>query len=110
MQLAPCAVVALISHPNTRHFFLNRVLWAFCVYVEAVSVGPQVVMMQHNKTVEKFTGHYVFFLGLSRFFSCAHWILQMVDGRSSALWQVRSSAAKSDVFIWRDGSMRNRRQ
>jgi hypothetical protein len=95
VQLVPCAVVALISHPNTRHFFLNRVLWAFCVYVEAVAVGPQVVMMQHNKTVEKFTGHYVFFLGLSRFFSCAHWVLQMADGRSSALWQVRVLLARS---------------
>ena len=89
VQLVPCAVVALISHPVTRHAFVNRVLWAFCVYAEAVSVAPQVVMMQHNKTVEKFTGHYVFFLGLSRFFSCAHWVLQMADGRSSALWQVR---------------------
>jgi spore maturation protein SpmA len=95
LQLVPCAVLALISHPSTRHAFINRVMWAFCVYVEAVSVAPQVVMMQRNKTVEKFTGHYVFFLGVSRFFSCAHWILQMVDGRSSALWQVRTKPAFS---------------
>lgn len=89
MQLLPCAVLALISHPGTKHAFVNRLLWAFCVYVEAVAVAPQVVMMQRNKTIEKFTGHYVFFLGLSRFFSCAHWLLQMVDGRSAALWSVR---------------------
>jgi hypothetical protein len=88
VQLAPCAALALISHPVTRHSFINRVLWAFCVYTEAVSVAPQVLMMQHNKTIEKWTGHYVFFLGVSRFFSCAHWILQMVDGRSTALWTV----------------------
>lgn len=29
------------------------------------------------QVVERFTGHYVFCLGLSRFFSCAHWILQV---------------------------------
>jgi ER lumen protein retaining receptor len=66
------------------------VLWAFCVYVEAVSVAPQVLMMQRNRTVERFTGHYVFFLGISRFFSCAHWLLQMVDERNAQLWAVRA--------------------
>ena len=35
--------------------------------------------------VEKFTAHYVFALGLSRFISCAHWILQIVDGDSFLL-------------------------
>lgn len=53
-----------------------QILWAFCVYLEAVSVLPQLRMMQKAKVVEKFTAHYVFALGLSRFISCAHWILQ----------------------------------
>lgn len=88
-QLIPCALLALVSHPATRHAWINRVLWAFCVYVEAVSVAPQVIMMQRNRTVERFTGHYVFFLGLARFFSCAHWLLQMVDDRNTQLWKVR---------------------
>lgn len=54
-----------------------QILWAFCVYLEAVSVLPQLRMMQKAKVVEKFTAHYVFALGLSRFISCAHWILQV---------------------------------
>lgn len=29
------------------------------------------------QVVERFTAHYVFALGLSRFMSCAHWILQV---------------------------------
>ena len=49
---------------------------------------PQLRMMQKAKVVEKFTAHYVFALGLSRFISCAHWILQLVDG-DSFLLQVR---------------------
>ena len=52
-------------------------MWALCVYLEAVSVLPQLRMMQGAKVVEKFTAHYVFALGLSRFVSCAHWILQV---------------------------------
>jgi ER lumen protein retaining receptor len=47
------------------------------VYLEAVSVLPQLRMMQNAKVVEKFTAHYVFALGLSRFVSCAHWVLQV---------------------------------
>lgn len=73
-------VLAIISHPKTRHMFVFRVLWAFCVYLEAVSVVPQLVMMQRANVVEKFTAHYVFALGLSRFVSCAHWVLQVLDG------------------------------
>ena len=41
---------------------------------------PQLRMMQKAKVVEKFTAHYVFVLGLSRFISCAHWILQVLRG------------------------------
>jgi len=29
------------------------------------------------QVVERFTAHYVFALGLSRFMSCAHWLLQV---------------------------------
>ena len=37
------------------------------------------------QVVEKFTAHYVFALGLSRFISCAHWVLQIIDGDSFLL-------------------------
>ncbi|KAJ7559006.1 hypothetical protein O6H91_04G065600 [Diphasiastrum complanatum] len=81
----PCVVLALAVHPSTTHFFVNRILWAFCVYLEAVSVLPQLRVMQNAKDVEPFTAHYVFALGVARFLSCAHWILQLVDGRSYLL-------------------------
>ena len=71
---------------------LPQIMWAACVYLEAVSVLPQLRMMQNAKVVEKFTAHYVFALGLSRFISCAHWILQIIDG-DSFLLQVGGEAA-----------------
>ena len=70
-------VAAVQSRFMVRHLSLYvQIMWALCVYLEAVSVLPQLRMMQGAKVVEKFTAHYVFALGLSRFVSCAHWILQ----------------------------------
>eukprot|EP01025_Chloroclados_australasicus_P041141 TRINITY_DN4341_c0_g3_i1.p1 TRINITY_DN4341_c0_g3~~TRINITY_DN4341_c0_g3_i1.p1 ORF type:complete len:324 (+),score=8.78 TRINITY_DN4341_c0_g3_i1:116-973(+) len=80
--ILPCVILALLVHPRTSHNFGLRLMWSFCVYLEAIAVYPQLRMMQNNKVVERFTAHYVFALGLSRFFSCAHWILQIIDGRS----------------------------
>lgn len=49
MQVVPCAVLALFIHPSTSHHLLNRIFWAFCVYLEAVSVLPQLRVMQNTK-------------------------------------------------------------
>ncbi|KAG4967939.1 hypothetical protein JHK87_033590 [Glycine soja] len=76
-QVIPCVVMSLLIHPITRHHPLNRILWAFCVYLEAVSVLPQLRVMQNTKIVEPFTAHYAFALGVARFLSCAHWVLQV---------------------------------
>ncbi|EEF52720.1 ER lumen protein retaining receptor, putative [Ricinus communis] len=76
--LIPCAVLSLIIHPTTQHHIFNRICWAFCVYLEAVSVLPQLRVMQNTKIVEPFTAHYVFALGVARFLSCAHWVLQVI--------------------------------
>ncbi|XP_021769304.1 putative ER lumen protein-retaining receptor C28H8.4 [Chenopodium quinoa] len=77
--VVPCAVLSLLIHPTTVHNIVNRVSWAFCVYLEAVSVLPQLRVMQNTKIVEPFTAHYVFALGVARFLSCAHWVLQVLD-------------------------------
>jgi ER lumen protein retaining receptor len=93
--LGCCTALALLAHPSTKHWLLNRVLWALCVYLEAISVLPQLRMLQREPVVEAYTSHYVFALGLARFFSCAHWVLQLFDGNSflftalgSGLWPV----------------------
>ncbi|KAG6386411.1 hypothetical protein SASPL_155311 [Salvia splendens] len=85
LEVVPCAVIALLVHPSTSHHIINRILWAFCVYLEAVSVLPQLRVMQNTKIVEPFTAHYVFALGVARFLSCAHWVLQVLDTRGHLL-------------------------
>jgi len=50
-KVVPCAALALLIHPSTSHNIVNRVSWAFCVYLEAVSVLPQLRLMQNTKVV-----------------------------------------------------------
>uniref|UniRef100_A0A453RQA8 ER lumen protein-retaining receptor n=1 Tax=Aegilops tauschii subsp. strangulata TaxID=200361 RepID=A0A453RQA8_AEGTS len=47
--VVPCCVLAFIAHPSTSHIMINRICWAFCVYLEAVSVLPQLRLMQNTK-------------------------------------------------------------
>ncbi|GAB4839126.1 hypothetical protein Ancab_028654 [Ancistrocladus abbreviatus] len=95
----PCAVLSLLIHPSTVHNVINRISWAFCVYLEAVSVLPQLRVMQNTKIVEPFTAHYVFALGVARFLSCAHWVLQVFDTRGRLLTALGYGLWPSMVLI-----------
>ncbi|VAI86889.1 unnamed protein product [Triticum turgidum subsp. durum] len=54
-------VLAFIAHPSTSHVMINRICWAFCVYLEAVSVLPQLRLMQNTN---------------SQLIMCLHWVWQ----------------------------------
>ncbi|KAJ0112367.1 hypothetical protein Patl1_01550 [Pistacia atlantica] len=86
--VVPCAILALMIHPYSYRMSVSGILWAFCVYLESVSVFPQLRMMQNAKMIEPFTSHYVFALGVARFLSCAHWILQVIETRGRYLFLV----------------------
>ena len=77
--LGPCALLALIIHPAGSHLWFNRVCWAFAVYVESVSILPQLKMMQNMRVIsELFAAHYVFALGCSRGLSFLHWVFEFM--------------------------------
>lgn len=63
MQLIPCAVLSLLVHPSTQHHIVNRISWAFCVYLEAVSVLPQLQVMQNTKVCWNLVKLAYFFVG-----------------------------------------------
>ncbi|ESQ37091.1 hypothetical protein EUTSA_v10002777mg [Eutrema salsugineum] len=86
--LIPSAILALIIHPNTSYNYIHRVMWAFCVYSESVSVLPQLRLMQNAQIIEPFTAHYVFALGIARFLACAHWLIQVFETRGHYLWLI----------------------
>jgi len=93
-MVVPAAVMALLIHPYTHHSHINRILWAFCTYLESVSVMPQLRLMQNAKMVEPFTAHYVFALGVARFLGCAYWIIKVYDSAGSYLFMLGSG------YLW----------
>ncbi|EEF31309.1 ER lumen protein retaining receptor, putative [Ricinus communis] len=89
-MVVPSAILAALIHPYKTHICISRILWAFCVYLESVSVLPQLRLMQNAKMIEPFTSHYVFALGVARFLACAHWIIQVYETRGRYLFLVGS--------------------
>lgn len=85
-MVIPSAILAIFIHPTTLNSGITRILWAFCVYIESVSVLPQLRLMQNAEMIEPFTGHYVFALGVARFLGCAHWIIRVYETRGKYLF------------------------
>ncbi|KMS97096.1 hypothetical protein BVRB_7g178780 [Beta vulgaris subsp. vulgaris] len=86
--LVPCAVIAIIGHPGWQIHIVTRFLYVYLMTIEAVSVLPQLRLIQNAKMVEPFTAHYVFALGVARFFTCANWIFMLIDTRGAYLTQI----------------------
>ncbi|KAM5563018.1 hypothetical protein ABKV19_017954 [Rosa sericea] len=60
--VVPAAILALLFHPYMLSGRITRVLWAFGGYIEAVSVLPQLRLMQNGKIYET-KGKYLFLVG-----------------------------------------------
>jgi ER lumen protein retaining receptor len=58
--VAPCFALALVLH---NMFTFTEVLWTFSIYLEAVAILPQLVLMQRTQNIDNLTGNYVFLLG-----------------------------------------------
>ena len=57
------------------HKSLNPIdfIWSFSIWLEALSILPQLFMINKLKDIENITAHYVLFLGLYRIFYIFHW-------------------------------------
>ncbi|KAI4371785.1 hypothetical protein MLD38_010094 [Melastoma candidum] len=64
-------VLALLVHEK---FTILEILWAFSIYLEAVAILPQLVLLQRSGNVDNLAGQYVFFLGAYRAFYILNWI------------------------------------
>lgn len=42
---------------------LKQVMWSFSLYLEAVAILPQLVLLQRTRNIDNLTGQYVFLLG-----------------------------------------------
>lgn len=48
---------------NCFLYVLEQIMWTFSLYLEAVAILPQLVLLQRTKNIDNLTGQYVFFLG-----------------------------------------------
>ncbi|KAG6401295.1 hypothetical protein SASPL_138147 [Salvia splendens] len=92
--IVPCAILAILVNPHTSHALPVRMLWEFAVYLESISVLPQLKMVQNAKIIEPFTAHYVFALGIARFLGFAHWIIKVYESGGKYLFLIGSG------YIW----------
>lgn len=81
--VAGCLLLALIFHDG---FTVLEVLWAFSIYLEAVAILPQLVLLQRSRNVDNLTGQYVFFLGAYRAFYILNWIYRYLTEDHYSRW------------------------
>ncbi|KAJ3701574.1 hypothetical protein LUZ61_005279 [Rhynchospora tenuis] len=67
----PCIVLALLIN---ERFSFREVMWTFSIYLEAVAILPQLVLLQRTRNVDNLTGQYVFLLGAYRGLYIINWI------------------------------------
>lgn len=64
-----------------------QILWTFSIYLEAVAIVPQLIVLQRHGEVENLTSNYVVLLGIYRGCYVFNWIY-------------RAATEKSYHFIW----------
>ncbi|KAL8486868.1 hypothetical protein ACS0TY_023066 [Phlomoides rotata] len=69
--IIPCLLLALIINEK---FTFKEVMWAFSLYLEAVAILPQLVLLQRTRNIDNLTGQYVFLLGAYRVLYILNWI------------------------------------
>jgi len=56
------------------HVLFHQFLWTISIYLEAVAIVPQLIVLQRYREVENLTGHYVFLLGAYRALYIVNWV------------------------------------
>ncbi|KAM7269950.1 hypothetical protein ACFE04_029164 [Oxalis oulophora] len=67
----PCLVLGLIINEK---FSFKEVMWTFSLFLEAVAILPQLVLLQRTRNIDNLTGQYVFLLGAYRALYILNWI------------------------------------
>ncbi len=74
---APCFALAFFTHligSGIKQFSLMELLWTFSIYLEAIAILPQLIVLQRYREVENLTGNYIFFMGAYRGLYILNWI------------------------------------
>lgn len=82
----PVFVLAVVFHPNLNADFLSDVAWTYAMYLESLSLIPQLYMFQQqaNGVVELLTAHFVAALGFGRILEFVFWVYSYHELATSA--------------------------
>lgn len=63
-KLRKCHFISKMIY-STKECFVcwSQILWTFSIYLEAVAILPQLVLLQRTQNIDNLTGNYVFLLG-----------------------------------------------
>ncbi|KAL6766485.1 ERD2A [Auxenochlorella protothecoides x Auxenochlorella symbiontica] len=83
--IVPCLILALLIN---HAFTLTEILWTFSIYLEAVAILPQLVLMQRTQNIDNLTGNYVLLLGTYRGLYILNWIFRFFTEPHYRQWLV----------------------
>lgn len=81
--LLPCLLLALVINEK---FTFKEVMWAFSIYLEAVAILPQLVLLQRTRNIDNLTGQYVVLLGAYRALYILNWIYRYFTEEQYVHW------------------------
>ncbi|KAL6185726.1 hypothetical protein ACLB2K_041853 [Fragaria x ananassa] len=81
--LLPCLLLALVINEK---FTFREVMWAFSIYLEAVAILPQLVLLQRTRNIDNLTGQYVVLLGAYRALYILNWIYRYFTEEGFVHW------------------------
>mmetsp|Transcript_14900 Transcript_14900/g.24363 ORF Transcript_14900/g.24363 Transcript_14900/m.24363 type:complete len:220 (-) Transcript_14900:116-775(-) len=74
--LPPCCVLGLMT---AHEWTVPEYLWTVSIWLESVAILPQILLLQEMREVENLTSHFVYTMGLYRFFYILNWIYRYFD-------------------------------
>ncbi|KAJ9678504.1 hypothetical protein PVL29_020634 [Vitis rotundifolia] len=107
----PCFVLALLIHHSSS---VTEILWTFSIYLEAVAILPQLVLLQRSRIIDNLTGNYVFLLGAYRALYILNWAYRfLVEDNHRYHWipwisGLVQTALYADFFYYYFKSWKNR--
>lgn len=109
LLLVPCAVLALVFNHKLS---VMEVLWTFSIYLEAVAILPQLVLLQRTSNIDNMTGNYIFLLGSYRGLYILNWVYRYFTEPHYKQWIVWLSgivqtALYADFFYYYVKSWKN---
>ncbi|KAK4256181.1 hypothetical protein QN277_009079 [Acacia crassicarpa] len=93
-------------------FTVIEVLWTFSIYLEAVVIVPQLVLLQRSRNIDNLTGKYVFLLGAYRALYILNWIYRYFTEIHQIRWipwisGIVQTALYADFFYYYMKSWKN---